>query len=129
MVLAGHAVVYVPCETWGSRTDLTSPGYLVDAIAFALLFYGCIHSLRARPHPLEGESEGELAAWVPLQQTQLGHTLPKPANCLTSCEALHEENPTLEAVLSVVLVVALLVFVFSLSLARRYGHPHQDSAH
>ena len=55
-------VVYVPCETWFSRAHLTSPGYLVDAIAFALLLYGGVHSLRARPYLAAGPLCGDVSS-------------------------------------------------------------------
>lgn len=42
-------VFYVPVETYLSRGDLTSPGYIVDVIAMALLLAGGVHSLHARP--------------------------------------------------------------------------------
>ncbi len=42
--------VYAPLETWFSRGDLSSPGYIVDAIAMVLLLTGALHSLRMRPH-------------------------------------------------------------------------------
>ncbi len=116
-------VVYVPIETWLSRADLTSPGFLVDVIAFVLLLYGGIHSLRARPHLAPGPLCGAWGfsaclAWrsyftrVISRQRGLG---------------IYEENATHESVLWAVLIIALLVFVFSLYLARRHGDPDQDS--
>ncbi len=42
-------VVYAPLETWASWPALTNPFYLVDAIGFALLLWGALASLRARP--------------------------------------------------------------------------------
>lgn len=43
-------LVYVPLETWVSRpSGLTNPFYLVDVVGFALLFWGALASLRARP--------------------------------------------------------------------------------
>ncbi|MCP3919985.1 MAG: hypothetical protein GY711_31025 [bacterium] len=42
-------IPYVSIETYISRNDLTSPGYIVDAIAMVLLFVGAVHSLRAQP--------------------------------------------------------------------------------
>jgi hypothetical protein len=48
----GLLVVYVPVETWVSwPRGLLNPFYLVDAIAMVLLFWGAMHSLRARPRP------------------------------------------------------------------------------
>ena len=117
-------VVYVPCETWFSRADLTSPGYWVDAIAFVLLLYGGIHSLRARPYLAAGPLCGAWGFCACLAWRSYFTRVISRRRGL----GIYEEDPTFEAILSVVLVVALLVFVFSLSLARRYGHPHQDSA-
>ena len=45
---------YVPLETWASWPRLTSPFYLVDAMAMALLFWGSVHSLSARPRCAPG---------------------------------------------------------------------------
>lgn len=42
-------LLYVPVETWISRDDLTSPGYIVDVIAMLLLLTSGIYSLRCRP--------------------------------------------------------------------------------
>lgn len=48
-------VVYFPLETWASWSDgLTDPFYLVDLIAMALLLWGAVHSLRARPNAAPG---------------------------------------------------------------------------
>jgi hypothetical protein len=41
--------IYVPGETYVSWPRLTSPYYVVDLIAMALLLWGSVHSLRARP--------------------------------------------------------------------------------
>ena len=46
----GLLLVYVPAETWVSwPSGLTDPFYLVDVVAFALLLWGAVTSLRARP--------------------------------------------------------------------------------
>ena len=43
-------LVYAPLETWVSwPSGLTNPFYLVDVIGFALLLWGALASLRARP--------------------------------------------------------------------------------
>lgn len=43
-------VIYVPGETWVSLPyGLWNPFYLVDLIAMILLFWGALHSWRARP--------------------------------------------------------------------------------
>jgi len=42
-------LVYVPLETWASWPALSNPFYLVDAVGFALLLWGALASLRARP--------------------------------------------------------------------------------
>ena len=43
-------LVYAPLETWGSwPSGLTNPFYLVDVVGFALLLWGVLRSLRARP--------------------------------------------------------------------------------
>jgi hypothetical protein len=48
-------VIYFPLETWVSLPDgLTNPFYLVDLIAMALLLYGAVFSLRARPRSAPG---------------------------------------------------------------------------
>lgn len=48
----GGLLVYAPVETWTSLPyGLWNPFYLVDLIAMILLFFGAVHSLRARPHP------------------------------------------------------------------------------
>lgn len=45
-------VIYAPLETWVSwPRGLLNPFYLIDAIAMLLLFWGAVHSLRARPRP------------------------------------------------------------------------------
>ena len=47
--------LYIPLETWVSLSQgLTSPFYIVDAIAMGLLLAGALHSLRARPRPAPG---------------------------------------------------------------------------
>jgi hypothetical protein len=43
-------VLYAPIETWVSRHDLTSPGYICDLIAFLLLAYGCYEAIRQLPN-------------------------------------------------------------------------------
>lgn len=51
----GALVVYVPAETYVSWPGgLGDPFYLVDAIAMALLLWGAVHSLRARPRSAPG---------------------------------------------------------------------------
>lgn len=46
----GALVIYFPVETWASLPHgLWSPFYIVDVIAMALLLWGAIRSLRARP--------------------------------------------------------------------------------
>lgn len=48
-------VVYFPAETWASSPRaLSNPFYLVDLIAMALLLWGAVRSLRARPRPAPG---------------------------------------------------------------------------
>lgn len=47
-------VVYVPGETYVSWPELWHPFYLVDFIAMALLLWGAVHSLRARPREAPG---------------------------------------------------------------------------
>ena len=43
-------VIYFPVETWASLPHgLWSPFYIVDLIAMALLLWGAVRSLRARP--------------------------------------------------------------------------------
>lgn len=42
-------MLYAPIETWISRNDLTSPGYICDLIAFLLLAYGCYEAIRRQP--------------------------------------------------------------------------------
>jgi hypothetical protein len=107
-------LVYAPSETYVSRTDLTSPGYLVDVIAMILLLTSAIHSLRARPRLASGPLS---AAWgwcaclawrcyfmrVISRQRGLGIYPP---------DARWQED-----VLAYVLVVSLLVFAVSLYLA------------
>lgn len=52
-------LVYAPVETWVSwPSGLTNPFYLVDAVGFALLLWGALASLRARP----GVAPGVLCA-------------------------------------------------------------------
>ena len=51
----GLLLVYVPVETWVSwPSGLTDPFYLVDVVAFALLLWGAVTSLRARPDVAPG---------------------------------------------------------------------------
>jgi len=48
-------VIYVPAETYVSMPyGLLNPYYLVDVVAMALLFWGALHSRRARPHLAPG---------------------------------------------------------------------------
>ena len=47
-------LVYVPLETWASWPALTNPFYLVDVVGFALLLWGALASLRARPEVAPG---------------------------------------------------------------------------
>lgn len=48
----GVLAIYIPLETWVSLPHgLGSPYYLVDVVAMALLLWGALHSLRARPRP------------------------------------------------------------------------------
>jgi hypothetical protein len=48
-------IVYVPGETYVSWPyGLWNPFYLVDLIAMALLLWGAVHSLRARPQRSPG---------------------------------------------------------------------------
>ena len=55
----GLLLVYVPVETWVSwPSGLTDPFYLVDVVGFALLLWGALASLRARP----GVAPGVLCA-------------------------------------------------------------------
>src|SRR5262245_17390242 len=49
-----YVVFYAPIETWASWPYLTSPYYLIDAIAMALLFWGAMHSRAARPRRAPG---------------------------------------------------------------------------
>jgi len=51
----GLLVVYFPLETWASLPHgLSNPFYLVDLVAMALLLYGAVLSLRARPRAAPG---------------------------------------------------------------------------
>ncbi len=47
-------VVYAPLETWASWPALTNPFYLVEVVGFALLLWGTLASLRARPNVAPG---------------------------------------------------------------------------
>lgn len=47
-------LAYVPLETWASWPHLTNPFYLVDVVGFALLLWGALASLRARPDAAPG---------------------------------------------------------------------------
>ena len=47
-------LVYAPLETWASWPALSNPFYLVDVAGFALLFWGALASLRARPDVAPG---------------------------------------------------------------------------
>ena len=48
-------LIYAPLETWGSwPSGLSNPFYLVDAVGFALLLWGALASLRARPDVAPG---------------------------------------------------------------------------
>lgn len=47
-------LAYVPLETWASWPALTNPFYLVDVVGFALLLWGALASLRARPDVAPG---------------------------------------------------------------------------
>ena len=50
----GVLLVYAPLETWASWSGLTNPFYLVDVVGFALLLWGTLASLRARPDVAPG---------------------------------------------------------------------------
>ena len=50
----GVLVVYAPLETWASWPALTNPFYLVEVVGFALLLWGTLASLRARPNVAPG---------------------------------------------------------------------------
>ncbi len=50
-------LLYFPVETWASwphQYSLLNPFYIIDLIAMALLLYGAIRSLRARPRRSPG---------------------------------------------------------------------------
>jgi hypothetical protein len=48
----GALVIYFPVETWASLPQgLWNPFYIVDLIAMALLLWGALRSLKARPNP------------------------------------------------------------------------------
>jgi hypothetical protein len=48
-------VVYIPVETWASWPNVVAnPFYWIDLIAMVLLFWGAVHSLRARPRAASG---------------------------------------------------------------------------
>ena len=47
-------LIYAPLETWASWPALTNPFYLVDVVGFALLLWGALASLRARPDVAPG---------------------------------------------------------------------------
>jgi hypothetical protein len=49
-----YLAFYVPIETFASWPYLTSPYYLVDAVAMVLLLWGALHSRGARPHAAPG---------------------------------------------------------------------------
>ena len=51
----GLLLVYAPVATWGSwPSGLTDPFHLVDVVGFALLLWGAMTSLRARPDVAPG---------------------------------------------------------------------------
>ena len=51
----GALVVYFPAETYVSLPHgLWHPFYIVDLIAMALMFWGAMRSLKARPEPSPG---------------------------------------------------------------------------
>ena len=111
-------LVYAPVETYFAWGDLTSPGYIVDLIAMALLLVSGVHSLRSCPRiavaPLCG-TWGWCAclAWrsyftrVISRERGLGIYPP--------------ETEWAEQVLVWVLVIALVAFAFSFVLAWRSG--------
>lgn len=53
-ITLGALIIYVPGETFVSWPGLWHPFYLVDLIAMALLLWGAVHSLRARPQRSPG---------------------------------------------------------------------------
>ncbi len=109
-------LIYIPVETPLELTKLTSPGYLVDALAMLLLLASGVHSLRSRPRiaiaPLCG-AWGWCAclAWrsyfTRVISRRRGRGIYPP-------EAEWEEK-----VLVWVLVIALIAFTVSLVLAWR----------
>lgn len=47
-------LIYVPLEAWASWPSLTNPFHLVHVVGFALLLWGALASLRARPDVAPG---------------------------------------------------------------------------
>jgi len=100
-------LLYVPGETWSSWPDLANAGYIVDVIAFLLLAFGGVHSLRARPSPGTGPLCGAWGycaclAWrcyfmrVYSRERSLG---------------IYQNQPAyVEPVLAIVLIIAFITF-------------------
>ena len=47
-------LIHAPLETWASWPALMNPFHLVDVVGFALLLWGAVASLRARPDVAPG---------------------------------------------------------------------------
>ena len=107
--------VYAPSETWISRGDLSSPGYIVDAIAMVLLFVGAVYSLLARPHsgiaPLAAAWGWTACLWW---RSYFTRKISRERGL-----GIYEGQETLETIAGYATIIGLVVFGTSLYLAFR----------
>ena len=107
---------YAPVETYFAWDDLTSPGYIVDAIAMALLLASGVHSLRSRP----GIAVALLCgAWGWCACLAWRSYFTRVISRSRGLGIYPAETEWAEQVLVWVLVIALIAFAFSLVLAWR----------
>ena len=108
----GVLLVYAPIESWGA--DLTSPGYIVDLIAMALLLFSAAVSLQVRPRTAIALLCGTWG-WCACLAWRSYFT--RVISRRRGLGIYPAETEWQDPVLGWVLVVALCAFVFSLVLA------------
>ena len=122
----GVLLIYAPVEIHYSEYAFSDPMLVVDLIAMALLGFGAVHSLRARPRPAPGPLCGALGfsfclAWRSFfwraQQQELVE------QGLMTLDPSLQEPPTVLPAVGVALGVAAVAFGLSLRLAARRPEP------
>jgi hypothetical protein len=113
----GLLAVYAPLETWASLPEgLWRANYLVDVAAMALLLWGAVHSLRARPAPAAGVLCGAYG-WATANGCRAA------AARLAHAQATGQSHADLGAV-TLAAAVSLACFVLSLLLVARASRRH-----